>query len=513
MSGLPRFLIVYAIAIPLALVLGYLLSTGLSSPEDQRSLLMVGLVVCVLMLPIFLKWHHILLIFFWNSAFNVPFLPSQPHFWLILAVMSFGISWLNGLLGGGKFLRVPELTRPLVFLGLVTLATALARGGIGAAAFGSSSYGGKSYYYIFGAIIGYFAFTAVRIPLANANRAARIYFLSGLTFALANLAFMLGPAFYFLFYLLPGEFVVGQAATESGMLSGGIERLNGVSPACTALVCYFLVRWGIRGIFSYAHPWRFIILVLTFLSSLLGGFRSAVIIVGLLFLCQFFVEGLWRTRFLPILVGIVALTGVLLVVFSDQLPLVAQRAMSFLPVRVDPSVKADADNSTEWRIEIWRVLVPQIPKYFWFGKGYKIDPEELWLSDLAAARGEGSTADTALLAGDYHSGPLSTIIPLGIWGLIGLLWLLAAGTRVLYLNHRYGDPALYPINAFFLAYFIIQSLFFFAVFGAFNSQLCMFAGLLGMSVSINGGVCRPGRVPALAARQEAAIAAPVPVEV
>jgi len=117
MFGLPRVLFVYAVAIPLALVLGYAISTSLSSPEEERNLLMVGLLLFVLALPIFIQWHHIMLIFFWNAAFNFPFLPAQPHFWLLLAVLSFGISWLNGLLGGGKFLRAPELARPLIFLG------------------------------------------------------------------------------------------------------------------------------------------------------------------------------------------------------------------------------------------------------------------------------------------------------------------------------------------------------------------------------------------------------------
>ncbi|MGD0413140.1 MAG: hypothetical protein ABSC18_15730, partial [Verrucomicrobiota bacterium] len=178
MFGLPRILIVYAIAIPLALVLGYAVSNGLSAPEDVSNFLMVGLLLFVLALPIFLKWHHIMLIFFWNAVFMFPFLPAQPPVWLLLAALSFGISWLNGLLGGGKFLRVPELTRPLIFLGIVAFVTAFLRGGIGARVFGSASYGGKSYFYIFGASIGYFALTAVRIPLAKASRAAGIFFLS-----------------------------------------------------------------------------------------------------------------------------------------------------------------------------------------------------------------------------------------------------------------------------------------------------------------------------------------------
>ncbi len=507
MFGLSRILTVYAIAIPLALVLGYVLAT-----PDQITIMMVGLVLFALALPIFIKWHHVLLIVFWNAAFTFPFLPSQPRFWMLLAILSFGISWLNGLLGGRKFIRVPELTRPLLALGAVVLLTGYLRGGIGVHALGStSSFGGRSYFWILGAIIGYFAFSAVRIPVAKANRAGRLYFLSGATYALSNLAFFLGPAFFFLYLFLPSDFAVGQAVAESGLQPGAVERISGVSPACTALVCYFLLRWGIRGVFSFARPWRLAMFSAAALLSLAGGFRSAVIMIGLLFVCQFFVEGLWRTRFLPILLCIGMTAVVVTFAFSDRMPLVAQRAVSFLPVKVDPGVKADADFSLEWRFEMWRYLVPQIPKYLLLGKGYGIDPEELYFA-LIGGGTTGIAAETSMVSGDYHNGPLSTIIPLGLGGTIAFLWLLGAGVKVLYRNYRYGEPALRNINAFFLAFFIMQVIFYLGVFGAFNSQLCVFTGLLGLSVSINGGVRKPRQAPARPAQQEAVLAGALPVQ-
>ena len=160
---------------------------------------------------------------------------------------------------------------------------------------------------------------------------------------------------------------------------------------------------------------------------------------------------------------------------------------------------------------MWRILWSQVPKYLLVGKGYAIDPEELYLADLAASRGESSFgAESAMVAGDYHNGPLSVIIPFGILGVVGLLWLLGAGIKALYQNYRYGDPALDRINTFLLAWFITQSIIFFAVFGAFNSQLYVFTGTLGLSVALNGGVRRARRNPAYPALK-ADLAAPVPV--
>jgi len=497
MFGLPKILIVYAIAIPLALIIGYALSTGLASTGDEMNLMIVALAVCFLLLPIFFKWHHILMIFSWNAALTIPFLPGSLPFWLLLGVVSFGISWLNGLLTGARFLRVPELTRPLIFLGSVVLLTGLLRGGIGLSAFRSASYGSRHYVFVLVSILGYFAFSAVRIPLEKTKGVAALYLLSATTNLLSSVVFMLGPAFYFLFLLTTIDTRSFELITSPTALVG-MERLSSVSTVCAAFVSYFLLRWGIRGTFSYGHPWRGVLFVATLFLSLLGGFRAVELMISLLLLIQFTIEKLWLTRFTPILLGLAAAAGVLLFAFSERLPLSAQRALSFLPVKVDSTVEYDAEGSVEWRLAMWQVLIPEIPHYFLLGKGYSIDPEEIYFANIGGGAGDPA-AQAEIVAGDYHSGPLSLIIPLGIWGVAGFFWLLGAGINVLYRNFRYGDPALRNINAFFLAYFLMESIVFFMVFGAFKNQLFMFTGILGMSVCLNGGAAKPPRVVARAA--------------
>ena len=55
--------------------------------------------------------------------------------------------------------------------------------------------------------LGYLALTAERIPLAKSGRVVALFFLSGMTFILSNLVYLLGPAFYVMFYLLPSSVV------------------------------------------------------------------------------------------------------------------------------------------------------------------------------------------------------------------------------------------------------------------------------------------------------------------
>ena len=78
---------------------------------------------------------------------------------------------------------------------------------------------------------------------------------------------------------------------------------------------------------------------------------------------------------------------------------------------------------------------------------------------------------------------------------IGFVWLLVAGIRVLYQNYQFGDPAFHHINTFLFAYFVVRVIFFFVVFGSFDSDLPVFLGLLALSISLNGGVAKPVVVP------------------
>ena len=100
------------------------------------------------------------------------------------------------------------------------------------------------------------------------------------------------------------------------------------------------------------------------------------------------------------------------------------------------------------------------------------------------------------MAGDYHNGPLSVIIPFGVAGMIGWLRFLWASLRVIYQNYQFGDPAYHRINTFLFAYFLVKAVFFFTVFGGLGSDIIMFTGLVGLSVSLNGGVAKPAFVPA-----------------
>jgi len=177
-----------------------------------------------------------------------------------------------------------------------------------------------------------------------------------------------------------------------------------------------------------------------------------------------------------------------------QLPLTVQRTLSWLPGDWNPQAVADAEGSTQWRVEMWawawnddRILRDRT---WGQGFGLSLDDMSLIANSLSAGQGGanllgGSDRENFMITGSFHSGPLSTIKYIGVVGLalyyplmcyMALLaWRLcinARGTQAFALALFVGIPIIYePFN-------------FVVVFGGLDSnypQLLFWAGLLNMT--------------------------------
>src|SRR5439155_8065833 len=176
--NIPRSHLVMGLCLPLAVLIGYFLA----EPMDSASLGVVVFVLVILAVPLMMKWHHPLLILSWNAFVNPFFLPGAPGLWMIMAFSSL----LFGLLSRSvnpehRFVYIPSLTRPLLFLLAVVVITSLMTGGFGLRALGAERYGGRGYFYIFAAVAGYFAFCTRRIPPERAGLYVGMFFLASLT--------------------------------------------------------------------------------------------------------------------------------------------------------------------------------------------------------------------------------------------------------------------------------------------------------------------------------------------
>ncbi len=475
-----RAQLVFALCLPVAVLLGYLLA----EPTDFTSMAVVLLVIGVLSIPLLMYSYHPLLIAVWNAAIVPIFLPGQPYLWMLVAFMGLGFATINRFTSrAASFIAVPSVTRPLLALLLVVLATSYIRGGLGMRMFGSSQYGGRGYFYIIASIAGFFAFISQRIPKNRARLFASLFFISGLTALVSNLAYIGGHRFDFLYYLFPVNYAIEQAMGEYSFLDTSIYRVAGLTLGSPALYGWLLVRYGLRGVFDTSKPVRLVLFVLAVLGSLFCGYRGIVLLMFVTIVVQFFAEEIPKLRVLLVLGLCSMFFAVILVPNVTKLPLAFQRSISFLPLSFDPAVQTSATGSSEWRIQIWRDILPEVPKYLLKGKGYNVDPMEL---DLANSSRQADNYSWAIVSGAYHSGPLTLVIPFGIWGVGAFLWFVFASLKYLYRQYRYGDPDLREINTFLLAAFIGRVIYYLLIFGNFYSDLFLFTGIIGLSVSING---------------------------
>jgi hypothetical protein len=493
MSNAPailRSLVIFAVIVPLAFFVGYLLT----NPLDYTTFAYAGVLALVLVFPLLLRWHYPLLVFSLNTSLTMFFMMGRPAFWLVMVVLSLGISLLERALSSQKrFIRVPQITWPLICMLGVVLFTAKLNGGIGLHAFGSEVYGGKKYIFLVLSILSYFALTAQRIPPERANLYVALLLLGGVTQCIGDL-YPITPSFlHFIFWLFPPS---SSFSSFSDVFEVGKTRLGGIGFAAGSFVYWLMARYGLRWIFLSSKLWRPVLFVMASMMIFLGGFRTGIIAYLGTFGLLFFLEGLHRTRALLVFMMAGMLGIALIIPFASHLPFTFQRSLAFLPLNLSTEARTAAEGSSTWRYEMWKALLPQVPQHLLLGKGYAISMEDYeFMGTDSAFRTVDPGQQALALSGDYHSGPLSVVLPLGIWGVIAFLWLMLAGLRVMYCNFRHGDESLRTVNAYLWAYYLYSSFRFLFIFGGLNADMLVFASTIGFSIALNGGVCRPAPQP------------------
>jgi hypothetical protein len=479
-------LFVYLVCLPLAVMLGYCLA----NPSNLSSFTTVAVMLLFLSIPLLLRYHYPLMLLAWNASAVLFFLPGRPQLWLAAAALSIGLTLAHRMMDKqARFIQVPEIIRPLLMLIVVIVVTAGATGGIGLRSMGGDLYGGRRYVELLVGIIGFFAISWQRIPPERVRLYVALFFLGGITSFIGDLYSVAGPLLTPIFLLFPPTGTTLIAADSE------MTRFVGLTGASSALFSYMLAKYGVRGIFAEGKPWRVVLFVIFCLAGFFGGYRSLIISFTLIFTMQFFLEGLHKTRLLPALTAALVVIAALGIPSLKKLPPAFQRALAFLPVPIDPIVRQDAESSSEWRLRIWRVVLPQVPQYLLLGKGYAMTQEDFAVANRSLVRNNFEENWSSTIAGDYHNGPLSVIIAFGIWGAVAFVWFLGASFRVLYKNYRYGNPEFRAINTFLFTIFTVRTVMFVFIFGGFYSDMPHFIAWVALSISINGGVAQAAPTP------------------
>ena len=488
-----KSLIIYAICVPVAVIAGYMLT----DPLEYTTFAYVGIVALLLVFPLLLRWHYPMLLFSIHTNMMLFFMKGLPNFWLVMVTVSLCISMVDRALNSQKhFIRVPQMTWPLICMISVVLFTAKMTGGIGLHALGSDVYGGKKYIFLIVSILSYFALTARRIPRERAKLYVALYLLGGITLFISDF-YPIAPGF-----LRPIFWVFPPNGSASMQMELGKTRLAGVAGTASAIAFCLMAVYGLRGIFFSGKLWRLVLFGLSTIAIFLGGFRSSILAYVGVFGLLFFLEGLHRTRMLLVFMLAGVLMAVAIVPLAPHLPFTFQRSLAFLPLNISTDARQDAEASSEWRINMWKALLPQVPQYLLLGKGYALTMEDAELMGKTAFHSIDESQQGLAISSDFHSGPLTVVIPFGIWGVITVLWTFLAGLWVLYRNFRYGDESLRKINTYLWANYLLLLIRFIFIVGSFSSDMVTFASTIGFSIALNGGVCQPAPRP-IQARQPA----------
>lgn len=223
-------------------------------------------------------------------------------------------------------------------------------------------------------------------------------------------------------------------------------------------------------------------------TTLMSGFRSELIKV----VC-YFIAGSWiRKRLFDVVAGGAALLLlgclVLGIVGARALPYGVQRTISFLPVEVDPDIRASAEGSSDWRFEMWRLVLTSdryiSNKMLGDGFGYTMAEHQAQVSEeLGLLRGtsRGDSIDAFIAKGSYHGWHVEAIRFTGVAGLlVGILILLALARYAFVLVRHYSGSPFFPYAAFICIPFIIEPFFTLFVFGSYKGSFITYIARAGM---------------------------------
>jgi hypothetical protein len=349
-----------------------------------------------------------------------------------------------------------------MFVMLAYMGTVYLRNPVGLEALGSDRVGGKPYGDILIACVGYWVL-------------ARVIFGTGvhafLNFLADRYSFLVGPLANLYSGISAAEAMADPLAPipEASTRFGYLQGLGGT---LATIACSF---WRPFTLLNPMHLWRFFVFMVGVALVLLSGFRSNFMGIFQLFLVSSYFRRGWGEVFRAAAIGVGAIAFLVLLQGNViELPLPAQRALSFLPGKWEEAAKMEAQGSTEWRVEMWKAIMEgdRYIKNKWLGDGYGFTHYQLETMTANAFAGMPSNVqENLLITGGVHSGPISAIRYVGYVGLaIFLTLLVLIAIRAARLIRRAQGTPYYPMALVMGMFLIVLPFNFVFVFGALEGD-------------------------------------------
>ena len=291
------------------------------------------------------------------------------------------------------------------------------RNPVGLSIFGSGVIGGRPYFEL---VVSVVAFLILSVQIVDFKSIRLMIF--------ANFAGSVAlPIYNTVLGLFPSLAIYGASIYQSGTTSRAIsEHLLGSDPNQGGGRRAYLARFSrpiMNLILAFKSPLQLIVpknfgyLLLAAFAGvcvLLGGFRSGVAGYGMLVIVaailhrkpiQLVVMGLIGG---PVIAVLLVLQGAVI-----ELPSPAQRALSFLPADWNDDAVENAQDSSEWRFEMWEVALSS-DRYIrnkWFGDGFGFTARELSYQMELMATGMAPADMQDSVANNFRSQAADRISP------------------------------------------------------------------------------------------------------
>ena len=402
-----------------------------------------------------------------------------------LAIIISGIFFISGLIfKKNKIIASFKAIDALVMVNMLYLTTVFFRNPVGFAVLGGGErVGGKPYVDVALAFAAYLMLSRFKIS-PSLSKALPYWILASSFFTatvgaigmlLPDVGILLAP-----YYSGFDPTAVG-AIMSNDQENSGETRLGFFQNLGRDLVLIVVSKTNPSRLIGLNRLGQLIIYIAGLIMILLSGFRNAILNSMLMTAISLIIRekfvGILKVCILAIFV---ASSGILLSYSSVHLPFSFQRALSFLPGKWDSEAVNDANNSAEWRYEMWEIVLTT-DKYIHnkiFGDGFgfmRSDYEKMMDIRSGISEGFGGENDQQeayMLNGDYHSGPVGSIRFVGVVGLILFLPLIITTSWYAFriIKRSLGTP--FEFCAFFIGIpTILLPVFFVFVIGDYRQDL------------------------------------------
>jgi hypothetical protein len=458
-----------------SIVVAYWIGTG----QTFKLTICVAVVILAIVTAGFRDRAWVLIPVTWTLAGSSGYLPFSLSIHDVGILLAFCAYIGYSVLMPGNTRRKLVAVDWLLALNVIWLLVTFVRHPVGLHVFGAETMGARPYINLLLALFAYRAVLRLPNSVVTVSRVPYFILAGTIVIALINVIVYISPGatpYVYQFYtgVDPARYL------RSPTNEAAFTRWENVAPFGITMVMIMCAAYPPRSLLNPTRL-RFYLFMLGVAAVFAAGYRNVMLWVLVAFTLGSCFHQNWRDVVVGAIAGVILLGAAL----AGQgrlyeLPLQAQRTLSFLPGKWSPLVAGDAESSTDSRFEWWRQIVKEHLIHDWWG-GDGLGVSE---SDYNVFVSEGMTIqmfDWFALTGAFHNGPLTAIRSAGIIGLV-LFYLYMIGAAVYSVKcvNRCRGTILFPLAVFLAIQLLWQPVHFTFVFGSYSDQIPQHIFLVGL---------------------------------